>query len=115
MSIIPSSAKTNYPGPRYLSLLSYLVNARQVSPDLVDQIAQQYGSVVHVRLGYRPKFLVSGPAGVKHILQSNRHNYQGFDYSHAILRPLLGNGLLTSEGETWLKHRRLSQQVFHKD
>lgn len=115
MTILSSSTKTDYPGPRTLSLLSYLVNARQVSPDLLHQLAQEYGNVVHVRLGYRPKFLISSPAGVEQILQSNQHNYHGFDYSHATLRPLLGNGLLTSEGDTWRKHRRLAQQAFHKE
>src|ERR1700752_2063080 len=116
MTTISSLTKTSYVRLQNLSLLSYLVDARNASPDLLyNKLAQQYGSIIQVRLGRKPKFLVTSPAGVEHILQSNQHNYQGFSYSHDILRPLLGNGLLTSEGETWLKHRRLAQQAFHRN
>jgi cytochrome P450 len=31
-----------------------------------------------------------------------------------LLRPLLGNGLLLSEGDTWLRQRRLVQPAFHR-
>ena len=30
------------------------------------------------------------------------------------LRTVLGNGLLTSEGDFWLRHRRIAQPAFHR-
>ena len=32
-----------------------------------------------------------------------------------MLIPLLGNGLLTAEGDEWLRHRRLASGAFHRD
>lgn len=103
-----------YIGPQIPSLLSYLLQARRNFPNVLYRLAQEYGDVVYWNYSARPTFFVTSPKGVEHLLQSNQHAYQGFDHSHVQLRPLLGNGLLTSEGEIWRKHRQLAQQAFHK-
>lgn len=59
-------------------------------------------------------FVISDPDKVKHIMQDNNKNYvksSGYD----ALKNLLGNGLLTSEGDFWRKQRRLMQPAFHRD
>jgi len=58
--------------------------------------------------------IVSKPDYVKHILQDNNKNYQK-SYAYRIMRHLVGNGLLTSEGDFWLRQRRLAQTAFHKE
>lgn len=114
MTIISSPIATKkHVGPRIPFMLQHLPRVHQDLPDLLHELVQQYGNVVRLPLGPRPVFLVASPKGVEHVLQNNQHNYQGWDYSHVQLRQLLGNGLLTSEGETWLNHRRLAQQAFH--
>ena len=58
-------------------------------------------------------FFVAHPDGVKRILQENHANYlKSQDYQ--LLKGLLGNGLVTSEGELWLRQRRLIQPAFHR-
>jgi len=114
MKINSPATNKKYVGPRTASLIKYIPRARGTLPNLMCQVAKDYGHIAHVQLGTRSVFFVSGSKGVEHVLQSNQHNYEGWKHSHAQLRPLLGNGLLTSEGETWLRHRQLAQQAFHK-
>lgn len=60
-----------------------------------------------------PQLANTNPEYTKHILQDNNKNYikgKAFD----LLRVLLGNGILTSEGDFWRKQRRMAQPAFHK-
>ena len=57
--------------------------------------------------------LCVGPAAVERILLSNWSNYpKGFFYKR--LSIFTGQGLFTSEGELWLRQRRLAQPAFHR-
>ena len=63
----------------------------------------KYGDVVMLQ---RDKlYIVAAPDGVQRVLQDNHFNYEkGLLYRRA-LRPLMGNGLLISEGQPWLRQR----------
>ncbi|MGK0383876.1 MAG: cytochrome P450 [Bacteroidia bacterium] len=58
--------------------------------------------------------IVSNPDMVKHIIQDNNRNYIK-SYGYRVLKVLLGEGLLTSEGDFWRKQRKLIQPGFHKE
>jgi cytochrome P450 len=75
-------------------------------------IAAQYGDAVRIPLSPRSSlFMFSRPEHAEHVLAHNQDNYvKAFTYRP--LRALIGNGLLTSEGEDWRRHRRLIQPLF---
>lgn len=71
----------------------------------------EHPEIVRIELGPSRMHLVSHPDGVKHVLQDNHRNYVK-QYQQA--KPLLGEGLVTSEGELWRRQRRLIQPAFHR-
>ncbi len=75
--------------------------------------ACRYGEVVYFKIGPRRGYLVTNPADVRHVLQDNARNYHKSPL-YDKLRVLVGNGLLTSEGDFWLRQRRIAQPAFHR-
>jgi cytochrome P450 len=68
--------------------------------------------IVESRLFWRPSFLVNEPGAIRHILLDNAANYTKTEITRRLLEPGLGRGLLTSEGETWRRHRRIMAPSF---
>lgn len=78
------------------------------------QIAAEYGDYVRVPLVLGHASLLVDPDAIEEVLvRKKRHFIKG--RATKSLAPLLGNGLLVSEGEFWRRQRRLAQPAFHKD
>lgn len=93
-------------------------------------ILQIYREVIHEpltvfqRIGHRDTFklnrfffsrvaTVSDPDIVRHVLVANADNYRKTPIGRALLEPILGHGLLTSEGRFWRRQRRIAAPAFH--
>lgn len=101
------------PGPRGLPFIGSLLEIQRDPLTFISRIQRLYGDVVHVRLGPKSVYLVSHPTDIQHVLQENNRNYRkGAHYE--VLRPMFGNGLMLSEGDFWLRQRRLIQPAFHR-
>lgn len=73
-----------------------------------------YGDVVRMQIGPQEYWLVSDPEAVRHILVENAKNYVKSP-NYVGLKLVLGQGLVTSEGELWKRQRRLASPAFtHK-
>lgn len=102
------------PGPRGYKFLGSLLAVRRDRIAFVTDSRRDYGDAVCFRMGPRSLYLLSHPEYARHVLCDNHANYRkGLGLSEA--EPLLGRGLLTSEGELWAGQRKLLQAAFHKE
>lgn len=75
---------------------------------------RDYGEVVRYRMGPVTVYQISRPEHIAQVLQENARNYSKDALGFRQLRPTLGAGLVTSDGEPWLRQRRLMQPAFHR-
>ncbi len=101
------------PGPRGYPLLGVLPQLRRNPLRLFIAAARAYGDVVCLPAGSKRVYLVNHPDHIKRVLQDNHRNYRLTPF-YGKLRPIFGEGLLTSEGDLWHRQRHLIQPAFHR-
>ena len=75
--------------------------------------ARNYGDVARFSFGSQPVYLVSHPVFIEDILVTSAKKFmKGIGLQRA--KKLLGEGLLTSEGQMHLQQRRTIQPLFHR-
>ena len=102
------------PGPRRspLSAVVYLPGRDPLA--FFSNLARTYGDLVHLHLAGEHLYLVSDPRLIRDIFVTNQRSFKKGRGLEGAKR-LLGEGLLTSEGQTHLRQRRLIQPAFHRD
>jgi flagellar motor protein MotB len=91
-------------------------NIGQVGPRRVDfflELARTYGQLATFRIGRWRLFLASDPDLIQQVLITDAKHYIKH-FGARTFKPVLGNGLVTSEGDFWLRQRRLIQPAFLK-
>ena len=97
--------------PRALPLVGHALHLLR-DPWTFLTAARPLGGVVGIRIGPRPAYLVNDPALIRRVLVGEAKKFdKGVQFEK--MRPILGNGLVTAEGQEHLTHRRLVQPAFH--
>lgn len=101
------------PGPRGRFISGNLSEFIAGRLDFLVRCARDYGDVVALRFGTRRLYALNHPQIIEEALVP--HDGQFIKHYALRLNPLLfGKGLLTSEGDFWLKQRRLVQPAFNR-
>lgn len=107
--------ETPAPAPRFpgAPLLGHYLAFRDDPVRLFLDAMRAEGDLVRVPVAYKTLFLLSGPAAFRHCLVTNHRNYSRRRAPSAkAIRGTLGGGLLTDDGDEWVKHRRAAQSSF---
>jgi cytochrome P450 len=100
------------PGLRYYFPFRFRSDARRGVLQFYTNAAK-LGDVVRIQIGFWSIYFFSHPDHIKHILQDNSQNYSKGEVAE-FFKPLIGEGLATSEGALWRRQRRLAQPAFHR-
>ena len=109
-----STPLKNPPKPPGLFLVGNMFQILRQPLDFAKDFARTHGDVVRVRLGPLIFYLVSHPEAIEQILRRD-HRLFVKDKGTRMLSSVLGEGLLTSEGDMWRRQRRLAQPSFQGD
>jgi cytochrome P450 len=112
--MVPAAATMKVPGPKGHLLVGMLPEFRKDPPGFLEKMARQHGDVVYIPLGRQHIYCISHPDAIRHVLVTHQNKFKKSRMLERA-RVLLGDGLLTSEGQHHRRQRRLVQPAFHRD
>lgn len=112
------SNNTKYTYPNKLSIVRFFKDAEGVRKNPIPfhkRYFEKFGDSFSIRIGSSKYIILSRDNEIaQYILVKNQKNYHKSKFQSVYLSKYLGKGLLTSDGDFWLKQRRLIQPAFHK-
>ncbi len=102
------------PGPKPLPVFGNLLEFGRDQLTFVQRMHDTYGDMATISMGNRKLVLLFKPEYVRYLLTENARNFYTLQSGGGDLSEVLGEGLLTIEGEAHRQQRRLVQPAFHK-
>jgi cytochrome P450 len=101
------------PGPKGSPVLGVFSDFRRNPPDYLLKVAREYGDLAYFKMGPQHMYLINRPDWIQDVLVTHAGKFRK---SRILQRAkiLLGEGLLTADGQDHLRKRRLVQPAFHR-
>jgi cytochrome P450 len=102
------------PGPKGLPILGLALDVRHDALGTLRRLAREYGDIVRMPVLRMNRILVNRPDYIQQLLILDHAKLHKSTLTKLVVGPLLGQGLLISEGDFWRRQRRLAQPAFHR-
>lgn len=110
-----SRAADRPPGPTGTKIMGVMREFNRDTLGFIERTQREYGDIAWMRFLYVPALFLYHPNEVEYVLATNSRNFiKSITLRSNFFHRLVGNGLLTSEGEEWRRQRRLSSPAFHR-
>ena len=102
------------PGPKGQFIMGSMREFNRDTLGFIER-CRDYGDVVYSRYLYVHAYFIYNPNDIEAILTTDARSYRKAQTLRSpFFQRLVGNGLVTSEGEFWRRQRRLAQPAFHR-
>ena len=103
------------PGPKGSLIMGVMREFNRDTLGFITRCRREYGDVVRSRFLYVTAYFVYNPADIETVLTTNAKSFRKAQSLRSpFFHRLVGNGLVTSEGDFWRRQRRLAQPAFHR-
>jgi cytochrome P450 len=102
------------PGPKGQFFVGNLSDLRNRPLQLMEDSVRDFGDITHYQIANIHAYLLNRPDFIEEVLVTNNRNF----IKPRLLRDtaeVFGRGLLVSDGDFWLRQRRLMQPAFHRN
>lgn len=111
-------SEKKYHYPKQLSIVHFLLKAERIRKNPIPfhkAFFDRFGDTFSLSIGRGKHVILSRDNDVAlHVLQQQQKCYQKSELQTKFISKYLGHGLLTVNGDFWLRQRRLIQPAFHK-
>lgn len=115
LSIGTSRTTELAPSPPGQIVVGHLGELRKDPIGLLLRARSGFGDIVRLKLWWITIHLFAHPDHIQHVLQNKQSRYDKDLEPLRRLRPILGNGMLTADGEDWQHQRHVARPAFHQN